>query len=216
MSSIFSLLCFLFAFNAFADDVYIRGYLIAVDTRADSKCKFVQQKVAAGSTTNVGKLCEHDKEKPYSIIVMSRPLTEFENDINQVSSGSEDDKFYVIPQNKELEHFLHFTSKPAQTEISISRQSDFASMTQNSNSLMVIPFVLKLDSKFTEKGSYIRGQSERLQEMDKRKYLSFLDTQILNRKIRFEFWSPDADQCYPGSICPYSNISVGLKINVRH
>lgn len=149
-----------YCLNSFAGEIYARGYIIAVDTRARSACELVIRKIGALSSANVSNICTPDAKNPYSVIVTTLPISEFEfsNEEETLQDPSQNDSpdsstqergmIYFIPKQKEFDHYLRFTSHYNKAAITFSRQADFASISESGHTFMIIPFVIKSSSEY--------------------------------------------------------------------
>lgn len=162
LSLISIILMSFYCVNSYAGEIYARGYIIAIDTRADSACKTIQQKIKALSSANVSNVCTRDAKNPYSVIVATLPIAEFEfsteeealQDPSQIDSTDSNDQergmIYFIPKQKEFDHYLRFTSHYNKAAITFSRQPDFPGISEGGSTFMIIPFVIKSSSEYLE------------------------------------------------------------------
>ncbi|MGZ3779203.1 MAG: hypothetical protein ACXVCY_01130 [Pseudobdellovibrionaceae bacterium] len=107
------------------------------------------------SNANISHICDSDQKKPIAIIIATIQIKDFEfsqgqeaieeySDINMSDDSNEwNGTIYVLPKDKELEHYLRFTSHYNAATITYSRQPNFAGMIEHESKYMILPFLMK-------------------------------------------------------------------------
>lgn len=226
LTILLSTFCYL---NSYADEVYSRGYVIAVDTRVKSACEIVKQKIAGIATAGVQGLCNKDNSKPYAVIVATLPMDEFEfsaqeellqDNLMEISADSNSSRgaIYILPKHKEFDHYLHFTSHRNQAAISYTRQQNFANMAEaTKQSLLIVPFIIKSDSADSKASSSASQNDDFLKsQTDIIDVIKDVFTGHSNRRIMLQFFSPDELVCETDPLlCHTTTISVGLNLVIK-
>lgn len=141
---------------ASAETPYVRGFILAVDTRDHRECELTKSRVEGLTTSDISHICKQDGRNPFAIAIITVPIQEFDYLAEVSPIGSQPQliaitnpqlgTMHILPKSKDTDNYFRVMAKRQKANITVFRLENFGDMELRRERSLLFSFIMKSNS----------------------------------------------------------------------